>query len=117
MAKHNWSDDTSAPSVMFKKLESDVRLALRKVNDRQLEPKYRKALAEIRQNLVDIRIYTNAYDFSEERGEQLDNAKLARKWLEQMHRHILKASEADIFSAIDVAHLTAQIDQITGDLI
>ena len=93
-----------------------MRQILRKVNEGKLERKYRIALTELRQNLVDIRVYTNAYEFSEERPEQLENAKLATEYLQQARQHILKASEINVFGAIDVAHLTAQIDQLIGDL-
>jgi hypothetical protein len=115
MARHNW-DETSPPSVRFKRIEADVRQILRKVDATKLERKYREALAQLRQNLIDIRIYVNAYELSEERPEQLDNAKIAKQWLAEASKNILKSSERDIFSAIDVAHLSAQIDQLTGDL-
>jgi hypothetical protein len=116
MARHNWTDDVSGPSIRVKRLEADVRQILRKTDEAKLERKYRNALTELRQNLVDIRIYTNAYEFSEEQPEQLQNAKITKEYLQQARAHILKASEADIFSAIDVAHLSAQIDQLTEGL-
>src|SRR4051812_15262951 len=112
MARHNWTADNSGPSIRVKRLEADARQILRQINEAKLERKYRDALTELRQNLVDIRIYTNAYEFSEERPEQLQNAKMAKEYLGQARRHILKSSEANIFSAIDVAHLSAQIDQL-----
>jgi hypothetical protein len=116
MARHNWTDDVSGPAIRVKRLEADVRQILRKTNEAKLDRKYRNALTELRQNLVDIRIYTNAYEFSEERPEQLENAKMSKEYLQKARQHILKASEANIFSAIDVAHLSAQIDQTIGDL-
>jgi hypothetical protein len=116
MARHNWTDDVSGPSTNVKRLEADVRQILRKVNESKLERKYRNALADLRQNLVDIRIYTNGYEFSEERPEQLENAGAAKHWLAEARKNILKASESDVFSAIDVAHLSAQIDQLIGAL-
>ena len=116
MARHNWTDDVSGPAIKVKRLEADVRQILRKVNESKLERKYRNVLTELRQSLVDIRIYTNAYEFSEERPEQLKNAGLAKDYLQQARQHILKASEVNVFNAIDVAHLTAQIDQLIGDL-
>jgi len=116
MARHNWTDEPTAPSIKVKRLEADIRQILRKNDQAKLERKYRNALTDLRQNLVDIRIYTNAYEFSEERQEQLQNAKEAKKWLEQARRNILKASEDNIFSAIEVAHLSAQIEQIVGEL-
>jgi hypothetical protein len=53
---------------------------------------------------------------SESREEQLYNAKKAKKWLDQARRNILSASEFNIFGAIDVAHLSAQIDQIISEI-
>jgi hypothetical protein len=116
MARHNWTDDVSGPSIRVKRLEADVRQILRKTDAAKLERKYREALTQLRQNLVDIRIYVNAYEFSEERPEQLENVKAAKKWLNQARQNILKSSEADVFGAAEVAHLTAQIDQVKADL-
>lgn len=106
----------SGPSTRVKRLEADVRQVLRKTDQTKLERKYREALADLRQNLVDIRIYVNAYEFSEDRQEQQDNAKMAKKWLAKARQNILKASEADVFGAVDVAHLSASIEKISGDL-
>ena len=116
MARHNWTDDLSGPSTRVKQLESDIRQILRKTNANKLERKYRDALTDLRQNLVDIRIYVNAYEFSEERPEQEENAKITKKWLAKARQNILKTSEADVFGPADVAHLSAQIDQLIGDL-
>jgi hypothetical protein len=66
----------------------------------------------LQQDLTDARIYANDYELSETRDEQLDNAKKSKKWLEQARRNILAASEFNIFGAIDVAHLTAQVEQV-----
>lgn len=106
----------SSPSVKVKRLEADVRRILRRTDQAGLERKYREAAAGLVQNLTDIRIYVNAYELSEERKEQLGNAKTAKKWLDQARQNILKASEADVFGAADTAQLTAQIDQLKEDL-
>ncbi|HET9721787.1 MAG TPA: hypothetical protein VFP32_02040 [Candidatus Saccharimonadales bacterium] len=94
----------------------EIRQVLRRTDQAKLPLKYREALAQLGQNLLDIRIYVNAYEFSEDRQEQLDNAKTAKKWLTKARQYILKASEADIFGAIEVAHLSARIDQLIGEL-
>ncbi len=116
MARNNWTDDLSGPSIRVKRLEADIRQVLRNTDQTKLERKYREALAGLRQNMVDIRIYVNAYEFSEERPEQEQNAKTAKKWLAKARQNILKASEADVFGPADVAQLSAQIDQLIGDL-
>lgn len=91
-------------------------MILRKVNLRQLADRETKLLAGLRQNLSDARIYAQDYEVSEMRDEQLDNAKRAKKFLEQSRQQILKLSEHNIFGPVDVAHLTAQIDQAKADL-
>lgn len=104
------------PSSLTRELEGQVSLLLRKIDLYQLGEKERKAVINLRQALADARIYARDYELSEMRDEQIDNAKKAKKYLGQARQNILKASEYNVFSAIDVAHLTATIDQIIGDL-
>jgi hypothetical protein len=99
-------------SRLVKQLEAQVNRVLRNIDIRKISTKERKILSELQQNLKDSRIYTNDYELSETREEQLDNIKKSKKWLEQSRKNILAASEYNIFNAIDVAHLTAQIEQI-----
>jgi hypothetical protein len=84
---------------------------LDKVNE-----KARQAVIELRQYLADAKIYAQDYELSEMREEQIDNAKKAKKWLEKARQAILRASEFNVFGPIDVAHLSAQIDQTKADL-
>jgi hypothetical protein len=105
-----------SPSRMVKQLELQINANLRKFDFRKLSTNERDILAKLQQNLVDSRIYTRDYELSESREEQVDNAKKAKKWLEQAQKNILTASEFNIFGAIDVAHLSAQIDQIISEL-
>jgi hypothetical protein len=105
-----------SPSRRVKQLDSQISNILRKVNLRKLSSKERDVLSTLQQNLVDSRIYFRDYELSETREEQLDNSKEAKNWLEQARKNILAASEFNIFGAIDVAHLSAQIDQIISEL-
>jgi hypothetical protein len=89
---------------------------LRSINLRKLSIKERKILEDLQQNLNDSRIYVTDYELSETREEQAKNAKFAKKWLNQAQKNILSASEFNIFDAIDVAHLSAQIDQVKDGL-
>ena len=93
-----------------------VNSILRKTDWTQINDKGRKAVAELRQNLADAKIYTADYELSEMRDEQVDNAKKANKYLERARQQILRASEFDVFGPIDVAHLSAQIDQLKAGL-
>ena len=91
-------------------------MILRRIDQTKLDEKPRGAVAKVHQSLIDAKIYIRDYELSEMRDEQLKNAKTGKKWLEQARQAMLKASEYNVFGAIDVAHLSAQIDQIIGDL-
>jgi hypothetical protein len=109
-------ENLPSPSRAVKQVDAQVNRVLRSINLRKLNIKERKILADLQQNLNDSRIYATDYELSETREEQAKNAKTAKKWLEQAQRNILAASEFNIFDAIDVAHLSAQIEQIISGL-
>jgi hypothetical protein len=106
----------NTPNGLVKQIEGQVNRVLRQTDWTLINEKGRTAVAELRQDLTDAKIYTHDYELSEMRDEQIDNAKKAKKWLEAARRQILRASEFNVFNAIDVAHLTAQIDQAKADL-
>jgi hypothetical protein len=103
-------------SYRVKQIDIQVNMILRKTDWEEVEQKGRKAVEELRQFLSDSKIYALDYELSEMRDEQVKNAKMAKKWLEQARQRILRASEHSVFGPVDVAHLTAQIDQAKSDL-
>jgi multidrug efflux pump subunit AcrA (membrane-fusion protein) len=105
-----------SPSRTVKQLDAQINRILRNFDLQTLGGKDRDILSKLQQNLVDARIYTYDYELSETRAEQQDNAKKSKKWLEQARKNILAASEFNIFGALDVAHLSAQIEQIISEL-
>jgi len=105
-----------SPSGLVKQIDTQVNMILRKTDWTQISEKGRKAVEELRQFLSDAKIYALDYELSEMRDEQIKNAKAAIRWLDQAHHRILRASEHNIFGPVDVAHLTAQIDQVKADL-
>ena len=76
----------------------------------------RKIVTGLKREMVDARLDIRDYELSETRAEQLTNAKAAKKRLEVIRKLILSASEYDIFSAVDVAQLTAELEQIIEEL-
>jgi hypothetical protein len=104
------------PAVLVKQVDTQVNSILRKTDWGEVNEKGRKAVADLRQNLASARVYAADYEVSEMRDEQLDNARKAKSYLEKARNQILRASEFDVFGPIDVAHLTAQIDQLKDDL-
>ena len=105
-----------SPSVTVRELEAQVRRILSSVDMLSLNSKMRSTLADLNQTLIDSRIYSTDYELSEAREEQLDNAKLAKHYLGLARKDILNASEHNIFNAVDVAHMTAIIDQLAAEL-
>ncbi|MBX4201891.1 hypothetical protein KW803_03300 [Candidatus Saccharibacteria bacterium] len=108
--------NSKSPSARVKDIEGQVNRILRRVNMDEVPEKGRRAISELKQNLIDSRIYTQDYELSEMRQEQLDNAKKAKKWLNSSRAQVLRASEFDVFGAIDVAQLSAEIETVIVDL-
>jgi peptide subunit release factor RF-3 len=105
-----------SPSAVIKQVDNSITMLLRKINPDQIGEKSRDAIAKLKQALIDSRIYSRDYELSETRDEQVANAKKANKYIEQARQSILRASEFDVFGPIDVAHLSAQLDQAKADL-
>jgi hypothetical protein len=105
-----------SPSRRVKQLDTQINTILRRFDLRKLSAKERDVLAKLQQNLNDSKIHTTDYELSETRDEQQDNANKAKKWLEQARANILAASEFNVFGTIDVAHLSAIIDQIISEI-
>lgn len=76
----------------------------------------RKVVTALKYELVDARLDIRDYELSETREEQLANAKSAKERLDNVRKHILVASEHNIFSAIDVAHISANIEQVIDNI-
>lgn len=105
-----------SPARWVKEIDGQVSRLLRRVDWRKLSDKGQKAADELKQNLTDARIYAQDYELSEMREEQIDNAKKAKKYLDKSRQDILRVSEFNVFGPVDVAHLTAQIDQLKAEL-
>jgi hypothetical protein len=105
-----------SPSHQAKQIEQEVNIALRKFDLSRLGTKERDDLLDLKRDLANARLYVNSYELSETRQEQESNAKFSRQWLAKANKKILAASEYNIFGPADVAHLSAQIDQLKSEL-
>jgi hypothetical protein len=56
------------------------------------------------------------YEYADTRAEQLTYAVAGKKRLDQVRRNIVKASEQGLFSAIDVAQLSANLETVSEQL-
>jgi len=101
-----------SPFLAIKNLETQLNGLLAAIDLYALPVGERKLVTVLRREVTDARLDIRDYELSETRAEQLDNAKQAKERLERMRKTILAISEYNIFSAVDVAQLTAQLDQI-----
>jgi len=93
-----------------------VNSILRKIDLSRQSTALRENLIDLKQDLANARVYASSYELSETREEQASNAKHAKQWLAKANKKILKASEQNIFGPVDVAHLSAQTDQLKSVL-
>ena len=108
--------ENKAPSTRAKHIDAHVERILRQVDLSKLSSKERNIIMKLKQELSDAKIYARDYELSETLEEQIENAGRAKKDLEKARKNILHASEYDLFGPIDVAHLTAEIEQAMTDL-
>jgi hypothetical protein len=108
--------EAKSPSAAIKLVDGQINLIQRQLNLRLLSRKERDNLALLHQNLAEARIYAVDFELSETDEDRIKNVKTAKKWLANAQKRIVTASLTDIFEPVDVAHLSAQIEQVIADL-
>jgi hypothetical protein len=80
-------------------------------------PAPERSIAEsIKRQAADARLDVRDYEYADTRAEQLQRADIANKRLEEIQSAIVKASEYNMFSAIDVAQLSATIQRVIAQI-
>ena len=105
-----------SPLGRIKSLETQLRAVLSKLDLYELPVDERKVVKALKSDLTDVRLDIRDYEFADTLAEQTRHGKQARKRLERVRKAILTASEYNIFSAIDVALYTAQLEQIVDEI-
>jgi hypothetical protein len=106
------SSANESPFLLTKSIETTLNGIISPIDIYELDRTPRKIVTDMRRRITDARLDTRDYELSETRDQQLKNASLAKKRLEQVRKDILAASEYNIFSSVDVAQLTATVDHI-----
>lgn len=102
----------STPLGLAKELEARIQVLASSFDIDSLPGEQQKLLALIRRQATDARLDVREYEYAETRMEQQELGTAARKRLEELRKNILKASEYNLFGSIDVAQLSAQIEQL-----
>jgi hypothetical protein len=95
-----------------RELETHVRKTVAQFDLDDLPREQRAILIALKNNLVDARLDARDYEYAQTRADQLEASINARNRLEQTLQLILKASEFGVFSAVDVAHLSAGVQHL-----
>ncbi len=109
--------ESTSPYLLIKQLELQISAPLSALDLYSLPTDERKVVKLLTASLADARLDMRDYELSEPRDEQLRYAKESKKRLEHVRKFILLASEYDIFGAVDVAHMTAQIETTSDRLL
>jgi hypothetical protein len=99
-----------------KSLELQVGGILSNYDIADMPQSERELVTTLKNQLIDARLDAQDYEYAETRVDQLKVAKAAKKRLEQLQETIVKASEYNLFSAVDIAQLSARIQQIISGM-
>jgi hypothetical protein len=107
--------ENQSPFLAMQRVEGQIKVLLRTADTDLLEPAEKKAVMGIRRLAVDARLDIRDYELSETREEQLKYATAGKRRLVKLEKSILDASS--VFGPVDVAQISAQIEQISGWLL
>jgi hypothetical protein len=108
--------DNASVFSRAKDLGTHVHGILSAIDVDALMPDERDLVALIKRQLGDARLDVRDYEYADTRDEQVRYGKDAHTTLEQLRKNILQASEYNIFGSVDVAHISARIEQIIKQL-
>ncbi len=101
--------------MLVRRLEADVLRLLGQIDISYLSIEEQQKIAQLKNNLIDARLEIQDYELAETREHQLRNANDAKKYLKKV-RIVISGNQLNVFGAVDVAHLTAKIEQIVEKL-
>ncbi len=107
---------STTPYEQTKALETHIGTIIAATDVDSLPNTARELLSHIKRLIVDARLDIRDYDYADTRAEQSQRAKQAQTRLINVQKMILSASEYNIFSAADVAQLSAAAEHITAQL-
>lgn len=108
--------ENNSPFLAIKSFETQLLASLRPIDIYEVPAAERKVITQLKNEVVDARLDIRDYELSETRDEQLRKAHVATRRLEHIRKNILAASEYNVFSAVDVAQLSAQLEQIAENV-
>lgn len=108
-------EDIQSPFLLTKRLSADVLHLLTQIDVSRMDIPDQQKIEKLRNALIDVRLEIQDYELAETRENQIRNAKKSKQYL-LIIKNTITDSELNVFGAVDVAHLTAQVEQITASL-
>jgi hypothetical protein len=105
-----------SPLAQIKSLEIQLRGVVSRLDLPELPAKERDVVVALKNDLIDAKLDIRDFELSDTLVEQRKHGKHGMESLEKVRSGILAASEYNIFSAIDVAQFSAQLEQIIEEV-
>lgn len=105
-----------SPYDQAKSLELQITAVLSAIDADSAPKEERNLIARLKRQVVDARLDVRDYDYADTRVEQTRHGEQAKKRLEQLEKLVVAASEYNIFSAVDVAQISAHIQTLVAQL-
>lgn len=105
-----------SPYELCKKVERQLQAKLSGLDVPSLPREEQTIIHALRQAVTDARLTIRDYEVADTRAEQVSAAQEAKDFLEQAQKSILTASSYGVFGPADVAHLSANLEQIADHL-
>jgi hypothetical protein len=104
------------PQRLLKDVEDIILGEIRSIDIYQTPAQEQRLITRIKNGLVDSRLYIRDYESSETLIAQQDISAKLKVVLNQLLKNILRLSEYNILSAVDVAQISAQIGTIMENI-
>ncbi|MFZ1249460.1 MAG: hypothetical protein WAQ24_04005 [Candidatus Saccharimonadales bacterium] len=97
------------------KIDRQIKVIVRQLSTENLSQAEKKALQQIKLGCNELKLDVRDYEYAETRAEQLKWAKIAQHNLKAVETLVLQ--NGTIFGPVDVAELSARIEDIRAKLI
>lgn len=101
-----------SPQRTLKDVEDIILGEVRRLDIYQVPAAEQRLITRIKNELIDSRLYIRDYESSDTRATQQDISSKLHIVLDHLLKNILKLSEYNILSAVDVAQISAQLSLI-----
>lgn len=106
-----------SPQRLLKDAEDIILGEMRSIDIYQTSASEQRLITRIKNQLIDCRLYIRDYESSETRVAQQNIGNKLQIVLNQLLKNILRVSEYNIFSAVDIAQISAQISLIMENIV